>query len=167
MTDIAYHLTSELVDLRKRPYTPQVRGNLHRRMSAPIQSRREILLFVLVGGIAAAANFGSRFVFSVFARFDVAVVLAFFVGLATAFVLNRAFVFVGERSTSWRIEALRFVVVNLGGLVLTLVVSLYFLHYLLPATDISRGPEAIAHLAGIAATVVSSYLAHKFWTFRG
>ena len=136
-------------------------------MSAPIQPQREILLFVLVGGIAAAANFGARFVFSAFARFDVAVVLAFFVGMVTAFVLNRAFVFVGERSTPWRIEALRFVIVNLGGLVLTLVVSLYVLHHLLPATGNTRALEAIAHLAGIAATVVSSYFAHKFWTFRG
>lgn len=136
-------------------------------MSASVEQQREILLFVLVGGIAAAANFGSRFLFSVFARFDLAVILAFLVGLATAFVLNRAVVFVGKRGTSWRTEALRFLIVNLAGLVLTLGVSLFFLRHLLPATGITRGAEAVAHFAGIAATVVSSYFAHKFWTFHG
>ena len=124
-------------------------------------------MFVLVGGAAAAANFGSRIIFSVIARFDIAVVLAFFVGLTTAFVLNRIFVFVGERATSWRTEAVRFTIVNLFGLVLTLGVSLLFLHRVLPAIGITRAAEAIAHFAGIAATVVSSYFAHKFWTFHG
>ena len=136
-------------------------------MSATIHSRREIALFVLVGGIAAAANFGSRFLFSAFVGFDAAVVLAFFVGLTTAFVLNRAFVFVGERGTSWHTEAVRFTVVNLFGLALTLGVSLLALRLLHPATGDARVAEAIAHFAGIAATVVGSYFAHKFWTFHG
>jgi putative flippase GtrA len=135
--------------------------------SAPVRPHRQVVLFVLVGGIAAAANFGSRFLFSVFTRFDVAVVLAFFVGLTTAFVLNRAFVFVAERGTSWRTEAVRFTIVNLFGLVLTLGVSLLVLHQLLPMAGITRAAEAISHFAGIAATVASSYFAHKFWTFHG
>lgn len=136
-------------------------------MTSATHSRREILLFVLVGAVAAAANFGSRFFFSVFVGFDAAVVLAFFVGLTTAFVLNRAFVFVGERATSWHTEALRFAIVNLFGLLLTLGVSLLVLRYLQPAASDVRAAEAIAHFAGIAATVVSSYVAHKFWTFNG
>lgn len=136
-------------------------------MRSAIDSRREILLFVLVGGIAALANFGSRFLFSVFVGFDTAVVLAFFVGLTTAFLLNRAFVFVGARATSWHTEAIRFTIVNLVGLLLTLGVSLLALRHLQPGVGDVRAAEAIAHFAGIAATVVGSYIAHKFWTFNG
>ena len=58
-------------------------------MSASIQPQRQIVLFVLVGGIAATVNFGSRFIFSVFAGFDIAVVLAFFVGVTTAFMSGK------------------------------------------------------------------------------
>ena len=94
-------------------------------------------------------------------------ILAFFVGLTTAFLLNRAFVFVGERATSWHTEALRFAIVNLFGLLLTLGVSLLVLRYLKSAAGDVRTAEAIAHFAGIAATVVGSYIAHKFWTFHG
>jgi putative flippase GtrA len=136
-------------------------------MRSAIHPRREILLFVLVGGIAAVANFASRFLFSAFVGFDAAVVLAFCVGLTTAFLLNRAFVFVGERATSWHTEAIRFTIVNLFGLLLTLGVSLLVLRYLRPGAGDVRVAEAVAHFAGIAATVVGSYLAHKFWTFHG
>ena len=39
--------------------------------------------FLLAGGVAAAANYGSRFLFSVWLPFAAAVTLAFFVGLVT------------------------------------------------------------------------------------
>jgi putative flippase GtrA len=124
-------------------------------------------LFLVVGGIAAAANFGSRFLFSQVTGFGVAVVLAFFVGLTTAFLLNRVFVFVDERATSWHIEAARFTIVNLLGLGLTLGVSLALLQILRPAMNGIGPAEALSHFAGIAATVVTSYFAHKYWTFHG
>jgi putative flippase GtrA len=139
----------------------------HQPMCTSIRRRRQILLFMLVGGGAAAVNFGSRFIFSAFVDFNVAIVLAFFTGITTAFALNRAFVFVGERATSWRTEAVRFAIVNLFGLTLTLGISLLVMHHLLPVMTRTRVAEAIAHCAGIAATVASSYLAHRFWTFRG
>jgi putative flippase GtrA len=128
--------------------------------------RREAVRFLAVGGVAAAANFGSRFLFSLVAPFAVAIVLAFFVGLTTAFVLNRTWVFVRPAVTPWLGEALRFTVVNLAGLALTLGVSLWLAGTLLPALGLHNGREALAHLCGIGATVLTSYLAHKWWTFR-
>ncbi len=135
-------------------------------MSDAVTMRREAVRFLAVGIVAAAANFGSRFAFSVVVPFATAVVLAFFVGLTTAFVLNRSFVFVRAQSTPWAGEALRFTIVNLAGLVLTLAVSVWLAQSLLPAVGVERGREAIAHFCGIGATVVTSYAAHKWWTFR-
>ncbi len=128
--------------------------------------RREALRFLAVGVVAAAANFGSRFAFSLVAPFASAVVLAFFVGLTTAFVLNRSFVFVRSEPTPWAGQAVRFTIVNLAGLVLTLAISVWLAGTLLPAVGIERGREAIAHFCGIGATVATSYAAHKWWTFR-
>jgi putative flippase GtrA len=127
---------------------------------------REALRFLAVGALAAAANFGSRFAFSLAVPFGSAVVLAFFVGLATAFLLNRQWVFVRERPPVWHGEALRFAIVNVAGLALTLGVSIWLAERALPALGIARGREAIAHFCGIGATVLTSYVAHKFWTFR-
>jgi len=56
---------------------------------------RQFALFLASGGVAAAMNWGSRFVFSRWMSFELAVVFAFCVGLATGFVLMRAFVFAG------------------------------------------------------------------------
>jgi putative flippase GtrA len=128
--------------------------------------RREALRFLIVGALAAAANFGSRFLFSLVVPFATAIVLAFFVGLTTAFVLNRSWVFVRAQPTTWQGEAVRFTIVNLAGLVLTLGVSLWLADTVLPALGAGRAREAIAHFCGIAATVVTSYVAHKWWTFR-
>lgn len=129
-------------------------------------TRAEALRFVGVGALAAAVNFGSRIVLSLVVPFVSAVTLAFFVGLATAFVLNRNWVFRRRTRAAWRIEAARFTIVNLAGLPLTVIVSVWLATRLLPALGVQNGREALAHLCGIGATVVSSYLAHKWWSFR-
>ena len=54
---------------------------------------REFGRVVAAGGIAAAANWGSRFVVSRWMPFELAVVAAYVVGMCVAFALMRAFVF--------------------------------------------------------------------------
>ena len=79
---------------------------------------REPILFILVGTIAAAANFSSRLMFSTFVPFEAAVTLAFFLGLTIAFVLNRRYVFVLPAGTPLMPAAAKFTTVNLAGLLL-------------------------------------------------
>ncbi len=128
---------------------------------------RQFMAFLGVGGLAALANFGSRFLFAQFVGFEFSVLLAFLVGLTSAFTLNRAFVFSDERETSVRTEALRFVVVNLAGLVVTMIASLLTLKLL--TTQLGPGPmvDGLAHFCGLGCTAVTSYFAHKMWTFGG
>lgn len=54
---------------------------------------KQFILFVVTGGIAALVNFGSRFVFSVFTSFGIAVILSYLLGMVTAFALVKLFVF--------------------------------------------------------------------------
>lgn len=122
--------------------------------------------FVLVSVVAAAANFGARIVFSAWCSYPIAVALAFPVGLATAFLLNRRFVFRGavnpvHRQASW------FVIVNLAGLVQTLLVSIVLARWLLPLLGMRSHVEELAHAVGIAVPVVTSYFGHKWFSFRG
>jgi putative flippase GtrA len=93
--------------------------------------------------------------------------MAFFVGLTTAFLLNRVFVFSAERGTTWRTEAVRFLVVNLLGLAVTMVVSVGCLWILERTLGRSALVEGGAHFAGLSATTITSYIAHKTWTFAG
>jgi putative flippase GtrA len=121
--------------------------------------------FVLAGGTAAVANYGSRFAFSVFLPYPVAIVLAYLVGMLTAFVLNRAFVF-HEATNSFANQALWFALVNLAAVVQTLAISLILAWWVLPALGITAHSEAIAHAVGVAVPVVTSYLGHRRLTFR-
>jgi len=54
---------------------------------------RQFAGFLVAGGIAAAANVGSRILFSRLVGLELAVILAYLVGMTVAFVLMRAAVF--------------------------------------------------------------------------
>ena len=121
--------------------------------------------FLLAGGIAAGANFLSRFAFSLLFPYAIAIVLAFVVGLATGFLLMRTFVF-SARGQSPRRQALSFVAVNMAGLGVTLAVSICVSKLVALVSPHSQQlNDAIGHLAGITAPVLMSYHAHKHVTF--
>lgn len=130
----------------------------------------KVIRFLLAGGLAALVNFGSRFFYNVFVDFSAAVVLAFFTGLTTGYVLNKLYVFTNSRNTIVQ-EVGWFVIINLLALLQTWGLSVYLAHLLseiLPVQDESGIDlaRAIAHGAGVLLPVFTSYLGHKYLTFR-
>ena len=120
--------------------------------------------FLAAGGLAALANFASRFLFSEFMSFEYAVTCAFFVGLSSGFLLNRHFVF-RRSANSLGQEMLYYFLVNMLALVQTWLLSVYLAHLLAPQLGQALG-HAIAHIAGIMLPTLTSYLGHKYFTFR-
>ena len=114
--------------------------------------------------MAALANFGSRFLFSEFMSFEYAVTAAFFVGLGTGFLLARKFVF-HNSANSARMEIFYYLLVNLLALVQTWLLSVYLAAELAPLMGVQTG-QASAHMAGILLPTLTSYLGHKYFTFR-
>ena len=128
------------------------------------------LRFLVAGGFAALVNFGSRFFYSIFVDFSAAVVLAFFTGLATAYLLNKKYVFTASGNTVAQ-EVSWFVFINMLALAQTWGLSVYLVQVLPEyiATDGPGGEElvaALAHGAGIILPVFTSYIGHKYLTFR-
>jgi putative flippase GtrA len=122
-------------------------------------------LFVLAGGVSAACNWGSRFLFSLWFSYPVAIVLAYLVGMATAFVLMRQHVFDGRGKPLGR-QVIGFTLVNMYGMTQTLVISLVLARWALPALGIDRHVEAIAHLLALSCLAGTSYVGHRFFSFR-
>ncbi len=129
------------------------------------RGRAQFLRYVAAGGLAAAANFGSRFVFSRWWPFEVAVVVAYLVGMLCAFVLMRRYAF-GPGRQPLRRQVLIFAGINSLAVLQTLIVSSLLLRAVLPALGVSAHGEAIAHAVGVVVPVVTSYFGHQRLTFR-
>jgi putative flippase GtrA len=125
---------------------------------------RQLILFLVAGGFAALANFGSRIALSHVMPYVPAILAAYLIGITTAFLLNRAFVFTGAANPVVQ-QAWRFAVVNAAALVQTVLISLLFARLLLPALGIEAHAETIAHGFGVIIPVFTSYLGHKHYSF--
>lgn len=130
-----------------------------------VRTSPQFLKFVAVSALAAMANFGSRLLFSLVAPYPVAIALAYCVGMVIAFSLNRWLVF-AESTNTLRTQMTFFVLVNILGLAQTLVVSIVLANWVLPWLGISVYVNEIAHMVGIAVPTISSYIGHKYLSFR-
>ena len=126
---------------------------------------RQFLAFLLTGGIAALVNFFSRIVYSQWMGFSSAVIAAYLSGMVIAFILARLLVFQSSTQTLYR-SIVFFTLVNILAIVQTWAVSLWMLHQVLPALSVTHFTPEIAHACGIIVPVFTSYLGHKFWSFK-
>jgi putative flippase GtrA len=125
----------------------------------------QFLAFLLTGGTAAGVNFGSRIVYSQWLNFSSAVILAYVTGMITAFVLAKLFVFKKSQQSVHR-SAVIFVLVNMVAVSQTWAISMGLAYYVLPYFGITLHVREIAHAAGVAVPVFTSYIGHKHWSFR-
>jgi|SRR5580765_8599585 putative flippase GtrA len=137
-------------------------ANSGHERTVPVANR--FFRFIVVGGIAAAVNFGSRIVLSRWLHYAPAIVVAYLAGLFIAFLLNRRFVF-AEATNRLHHQMFWFIVVNVFALAQTLIVSLLFARYVLPYVGITQHNEEIAHAFGIVVPIFSSYIGHKRLSF--
>ncbi len=131
----------------------------------PNAARNSFARYLVAGAVAAVANYGSRFIFSMWWPFEIAVVLAFVVGLCTGFLLMRAYAFAESQRRPTE-QAASYLLVNLLALMQTLAVSSFLARYALPWIGVQQGLEGIAHGAGVLVPVITSYFGHKHLTFR-
>ena len=127
--------------------------------------QRQFLKFLLAGGLAAGANFGSRFIFSFFFSYSLAICFAYFTGMLVAFLLMRKHVFDAKEGNLAK-QISMFIGVNVLALLQTVAISLILARSLLPKLGNFEYAEALAHFLGVLAPAVTSYFGHKFLTFR-
>lgn len=125
---------------------------------------RRLSRFLLVGGSAALLNIGIRALFSYVVPFEIAVVLAFAVAMTFAFLMSRQFVFEPTERSAWG-QYGRFFLVNIVALVQVWLVSVGLTYWLLPAIGWTFHPELLAHTIAVGSPVLTSYYAHRVFTF--
>lgn len=125
----------------------------------------QFLKFILVGGLAAVVNLVARYGFSRLMSFEWAVAAAFPLGLLTAFVLSRKLVFKSS-GRPMKQEFAWFLTINLAALVQVWLISVGLARWLFPALKFTYYPLELAHFVGVATPMITSYLGHKYLTFR-
>ncbi len=125
----------------------------------------EFIKFVTVSTFAAGVNFITRIVVDVYTNYLIAIIIAFCFGLVTAFGLNKLFVF-KDGKQSVKQEFSRFTIVNLLGLVQTIVFSYLFRNLIFPAVGIEWFVDEISHLIGLGIPMITNFIAHKYFSFK-
>ena len=125
----------------------------------------QFLRFLLTGGIAAAANVGSRYLLNRIMPFEIAVAIAYLIGMLIAYTLARRFVFEpsGRGAAS---ELRRFAIVNLFALASVWGISVGLARLVFPAIQLTWHADDIAHLIGVLAPAATSFVGHRYYSFR-
>jgi putative flippase GtrA len=127
---------------------------------------RQFGRFLLAGGIAALANWLSRFIFNLFMTYAEAIVAAFAVGMAVAFVLNKHYVFPYSRRPV-AAEMSFFVLFNLAAFPIVWAIAYLLGEWLLPGVLPRQLALALGHGCAVAVPALINFVLHKSITFRG
>jgi putative flippase GtrA len=126
---------------------------------------KQFLFFLLAGGTAATVNIGSRIVYSIWLDFSLSIIFAYFTGMIVAFFLFKLFVFKPSLLSVHRSAAF-FIIVNFVAILQTWTISMWFAYHLLPSLGVTLFVREIAHIVGVIVPVFTSYIGHKYYSFR-
>lgn len=126
----------------------------------------QFIRFMSTGGAAAIVNFCSRIFLSHYMNYPEAIAVAYLIGMATAYCLFKLIVF-DKSSNSIMTQIGWYSLINAVALIQTVLVSLLFANILLKDILTNQAfREAIAHFIGLSSTLFTSFLGHKYMTFK-
>ena len=126
---------------------------------------QQFLRFLLVGGLAAGVNFISRIFLSEIMSYRWAVFVAYLIGMLTAYLLSRIYVFEKSCRTPMQ-ELYYFSMVNVLAVAQVWGISVLLAEYVFPKSGFGFHPEEIAHIIGLSVPIFTSFLGHKYWSFK-
>lgn len=122
---------------------------------------KKLIKFGLVGGLNTFVDY-----FSFYLIFDIlgvdkyiAQTCAVLIAATNSYFLNKNYTFKGQKESAGFVDYLKFMSVNMGSMVLSLVLMFIFVDLLHMPTFLSKIP-----ISGF--TVLASFLFYNFWVFK-
>lgn len=130
-----------------------------------MKTKKQFLIFILTGGIAALANILSRLGLSRILQFELAIIIAYLIGMLIAYVLAKKFVFFNSKK-SIKSSLAGFALINLLAILQTSLVSIGIKAFLINFIETIFITELIAHTSGVIVPVFTSFYGHKYISFN-
>lgn len=125
----------------------------------------EFINFVWVGGFSALVNITSRILFNSIFHYIISIIIAYLIGMTTAYFLCRLLVFTPKKNNTFQ-QIGYFILINVLAVLQTIIVSLVLVNYVfLWINDLSIR-ETFSHFIGVCVPVFTSYVGHKYLTFK-
>lgn len=130
-----------------------------------MKTKHQFSKFIVAGGIAAGANFCSRYELGFYMSYVPSIILAYLVGMITAYVFCRLFVFEARKNSTLQ-QMGYFTAINVLAIIQTIIVSVVFADFIFNGIQDISLRESLAHFIGICVPVFTSYYGHKYVTFK-
>lgn len=125
----------------------------------------QFVKFILAGGFAALVNFSVGISLAGMLPYHGDIVVGHLSGMVVAFFLFESKVF-GRSSESRQVEVSTFIIVNIASIVQTWFVYIGLQGYVFPAIGMHFYPQVHARAIAIVIPVFTSFIAHKYLTFK-
>ena len=130
-----------------------------------MKTKKQFLIFLLTGGIAAVSNILSRLGLSKILQFELAILIAYLIGMIVAYILAKKFVFFNSKK-SIKSSLAGFALINLLAIMQTWLVSIGIKAILIQFIETIFFIELIAHTTGVLVPVFTSFFGHKYISFN-
>jgi len=125
---------------------------------------RQFFTFSFFGLVALLINLGARLALNLFFSFSISVFLAHIFAMGCAYFLFQTYVFRSYRN--FKSSLFKFLIINFISLIQVWTVSYFMAYFILPSFGFSEFLYLISHLFGVFSTVITSFVGHKYWSFR-
>ena len=126
---------------------------------------KQFFLFIIAGGTSAIINLLSRIVLSIFLSFEFSILISYLIGMIIAFLLFKKFVFVNTKKSNKNSLA-AYTLINLISVIQTFFISTLMRNWLITILDNLTITELVSHLSGLGVLTFTSFLGHKYITFK-
>ena len=123
----------------------------------------QIIKFVFFGLLAALVNFFARWVLNFYLPFQISIIFGHMTGMIIAFITFKNLVF--QSQSYWKKEINKFIFVNLVSFFHIFIFSNLLYYFFIMSFDQATS-ENYSHGIAVASSALTSFILHKFFTFK-